>query len=321
MLRYLFKFSILLVSSATILISCDKDELSICFTGDLMLDRGVREQINRKGADALFADVSSLFATYDAVVVNLECPVTTRNTPISKQYVFRAAPEYLAALRRAGITHSALANNHTNDHGRHGVEDTYNYLKTNDITPLGAGSNATEACSPIFINKGKISVALLNSVLVPLESWPYLSDAYGVCQASIDELCKKIQDIKEAKQDCRIVVILHWGAEYSSSPTPLQRFYAQKLIDAGADAIIGHHPHVVQPTETYKNKPVFYSLGNFIFDAKREDANQGILAGLTFTKEGVTAAKVHCYEIKRCIPIIKHCEKSEKYETRIFPSQ
>ncbi|MDR0815312.1 MAG: CapA family protein, partial [Bacteroidales bacterium] len=109
--------------------SCADHELTICFTGDVLLDRGVREQIDRRGIDALFADVAPLWANYDAVVVNLECPVTTRQAPVNKQYIFRGEPEWLPALRKAGITHAVLANNHTYDQGRGGLEDTYHNLK------------------------------------------------------------------------------------------------------------------------------------------------------------------------------------------------
>jgi len=292
-----------LLSCLFLLSSCAEDELNICFTGDLLLDRGVREQIEKRGADKLFEGVSSIFSTYDAVVVNLECPVTKYNMPVNKRYVFRADPEYLPSLKKAGITHAALANNHTNDQNRAGIEDTYNHLKVNKIIPLGAGKNETEACSPIFIRKGKLKVALFNSVLLPLENWVYLSDAYGVCQASPDELCEKIRELRSVDKDCYVVVILHWGVEYAATPLPDQRYAAHKLIDAGADAIIGHHPHIVQPVEIYKGKYIFYSLGNFVFDSKREIANIGILAGLNFSKSGIKEQH-YDYEIKQCAPII-----------------
>jgi poly-gamma-glutamate synthesis protein (capsule biosynthesis protein) len=280
--------------------SCTEDKLSICFTGDLLLDRGVREQIDRKGVEALFTNVSPIWANYDAVVVNLECPATTRHAPVNKRYIFRADPQWLPALQKAGITHAALANNHTYDQGRGGLEDTYRNLQACGITPIGAGSNAEKACSPVFIHKGNIQVAVFNAVLLPLENWAYLSDEYGVCQASVEELCEQITALK-SKKKCYVVVVLHWGTEYAAQPSLQQRHDARQLIDAGADAIVGHHPHVLQPVETYLGKPIFYSLGNFIFDARREDAQQGIIAGLTFTNQDITVQK-HPYKIVRCVP-------------------
>ncbi|MDR0843703.1 MAG: CapA family protein [Tannerella sp.] len=285
-----------------ILSSCAEHELSICFTGDLLLDRGVREQINRKGADALFVGVSPVWANYDAVIVNLECPATTRQAPVNKRYIFRADPQWLPALQKAGITHAALANNHTYDQGRGGLEDTYRNLQEAHITPIGAGSNAPQACSPVFISKGNIKVAVFNSVLLPLENWVYLEDEPSICQASVEELCEQIRQLK-AKAECYIVVVLHWGIEYAGRPQLQQRQDACRLIDAGADAIVGHHPHVFQPEETYRDKTIFYSLGNFIFDARREDANQGVMAGFTFTSKGITVQK-HFYKIIQGAPIL-----------------
>ena len=193
-----------------------------------------------------------------------------------------------------------------------GIEDTYNHLKNNGIIPIGAGADETEACRPVFIEKGKMKVALYNSVLVPLENWVYLSDAYGVCQTSPDELCEKIKQLRSVEKECYVVVILHWGAEYAASPLPEQRYAAHQLMDAGADAIIGHHPHVVQPIETYNGKTVFYSLGNFIFDSKREIANVGILAGLNFSKKGIVV-KHYDYEIKQCVPDLVFNKKISIY--------
>ena len=303
MKRYLTVPVVSLLSCLFLLCSCTEDELNICFTGDLLLDRGVREQIEKRGVDKLFENVSPLFSTYDAVVVNLECPVTERNAPINKRYIFRAEPEYVPSLKKAGITHAALANNHSNDQNRAGIEDTYNHLKANDIVPIGAGKNETEFCSPVFINKGKIRVALFNSVVIPLENWVYLSDTYGVCQLSPDELCERIRNVRNEEKNCYVVVVLHWGVEYAATPQPDQRLAAHTLIDAGADAIIGHHPHVVQPIEIYKGKYIFYSLGNFIFDSKRENANRGIVAGLSFSKTEIQATH-YDYEIQRCSPVI-----------------
>ncbi|MDR1919015.1 MAG: CapA family protein [Tannerellaceae bacterium] len=297
------KKTLLLILLLLILSSCSSHELSICFTGDLLLDRGVREQIDRKGgAAALFSQVSAVWADYDAVVVNLECPVTTRLAPVNKRYVFRADPPCLPALQKAGITHAALANNHSYDQGRNGLEDTYRHLCEQNIRPIGAGSNASQACRPVFVSKGSIRVAIFNSVLLPLENWEYLADAFSLCQASTEELCMQIRQLK-SKEKCYVVVVLHWGTEYAAQAHLQQIRDARQLIDAGADAIVGHHPHVVQPQESYRGKPIFYSLGNFIFDARREGANRGLMAGLTFTRQGISIQK-HGYEIRQCIPFL-----------------
>jgi poly-gamma-glutamate synthesis protein (capsule biosynthesis protein) len=301
--RSIFKyaFAVLLLFCAQKL--CFAEELKICFAGDLLLDRGVRQQINKKGADYLFSGVSKFFSGYDAVVVNLECPVTENSTPVNKKYIFRAEPEWLAALRKAGITHAALANNHTNDQGRNGIKDTIENLKENGIVPFGAGKNGQEAAAPALIEKGNVKAAIFNSVLVPLENWAYLGDSYGPCQKSADELCLAVRKLKENDKRCYVIVVLHWGVEYASSPDISQVYQARKLIDSGADAVIGHHPHVSQPVEIYKGKYIFYSLGNFVFDSKRPEAGKGVLAALVFTENGVEAREFS-YEIRQCAPYL-----------------
>ncbi|MDR0799603.1 MAG: CapA family protein [Dysgonamonadaceae bacterium] len=288
-----------------ILFSCTKNDepLTICFTGDLLLDRGVREQIEHKGVDALFESVAPLFRQSDAVVVNLECPVTERIAPVNKRFIFRAEPQGLPALKKAGITHAALANNHTNDQGRDGLKDTYNHLKNNDLIPVGAGKNAEEAAKPVIIEKGRMKVAIFNSVLVPLENWMTLSDYFSINQQSAGELCENIRNFKQKNKTCYAVAVLHWGVEYQPQPTADQRFQAHQLIDAGADAIIGHHPHVLQSVEYYRDKPIFYSLGNFIFDSSRPVANEGLIAELIFSKNNI-AVKTHSYKIIKCKAVL-----------------
>ncbi|MDR0891080.1 MAG: CapA family protein, partial [Mediterranea sp.] len=123
----------------------EETTLSILFTGDVLLDRGVRQQIESRGVDSLFSSVSPLFHAMDATVVNLECPLTAHHTPIQKRYIFRAEPVWAKALARAGITHAALANNHSMDQGRSGLADTYQCLSNAGITPIGYGRNAAES--------------------------------------------------------------------------------------------------------------------------------------------------------------------------------
>lgn len=274
--------------------SCRKEEapLSICFTGDVLLDRGVRNSIVRNGSvDFLFQDVKKLFKSSDAVVINLECPLTDNESPINKKYIFRGNADWSENLRNNGITHAALANNHTIDQGRIGLVDTYYNLQKSGLESVGYGKNKVEACQPTIIKKGNTKVALFNSVLVPLENWVCLDDESGICQASIDELLEKIKKLKQEDPSFHIVVILHWGAEYHLTPDPIQRREARKLIDSGADAIIGHHPHVIQEEEVYKGKNIFYSLGNFVFDQTKPHTDEGLIVKLVFDDQNINIKK------------------------------
>lgn len=290
-----------------ILLSCfsckeKKESLSICFTGDVLLDRGVRQEIEKKGSlDSLFLGVQTLFKESDAVVINLECPLTNKVSPINKKYIFRGNAEWCKELKSNGVTHTALANNHTIDQGREGLIDTYHNLSNSDLVTIGYGENQYQACEPQIVKKGNIKVALFNSVLVPLENWVCLDDEPGICQASIDEISNRIIDFKQNNSSSYVVVMLHWGAEYHLTSDLIQRKEARKLIDSGANAIIGHHPHVIQEEEIYKECPIFYSLGNFIFDQTKPHTDEALVVNLIFNNKKMDVEK-RIARIERCKP-------------------
>ncbi len=275
--------------------------LNIYFVGDLLLDRGVRKQIQKTNAEALFKNVRHVFSEADAVVANLECPVTEEHAPVNKRYIFRADPEYLGAVRRSGITHLVMANNHSYDQGRAGIKATNRHLTDNGLVSVGYGVNQECACAPVVVEKEGIKVAMFSSVLLPLENWPYLPDSAGICQATTDELVARIKKFRRTNKFHKIIVILHWGAEFQETPLPEQRQQAANLIDAGADAIVGHHPHVIQQSWIYKGKPVFFSIGNFVFDQAYPAANKGLIVKLSFSnKEDKFSSQP--FEIRNCVP-------------------
>lgn len=280
---------------SVLLVSCsqqetrEQDSLTLVFTGDVLLDRGVRPYAEREGIPALFAGVDSVFRQADAVIINLECPLTDTATPINKHFVFRGEPQWAKGLRVAGITHAAMANNHTYDQGRQGLLSTYNHLKEAGIEPLGYGNSKSERLEPVIIRKGAIEVALFNSVTLPLENWYDLDDRPGICQASASTLADAIRTFHAHHPTIKIIAVLHWGAEMQTSPTMQQRIDAQILLQAGADAIVGHHPHVVQPLINIYDKSVFYSLGNFVFDQSLPIAQQAAMAQITFMNDSIIA--------------------------------
>ena len=113
-------------------------------------------------------------------------------------------------LVKAGISHAALANNHTMDQGRSGLTDTYQHLLSAGITPIGYGNTSSESCQPVVIKKGKIKVALFNSVTLPLENWVYLENDPGICQQTTEEIEEEIKNFKQENPESYVVVILHW---------------------------------------------------------------------------------------------------------------
>lgn len=280
-----------LIAVGCFLVGCspsalDTSSLTILFTGDVLLDRGVRPIAEHKGIGYIFEEVSPIFREADAVVINLECPLTDTISPVSKKFIFRADARWAKDLKTAGITHAAMANNHTNDQGRRGLQATAIHLKDAGIVPLGYGCTYEEQITPALIEKDGIKVALFNATTLTIENWYRLDDRPGIAQPSEDELVDAIMSYHHRHPDTRIVVVLHWGMEFQSSPSIRQRALANKLSRAGADVVIGHHPHVLQPIEMIDNMPVFYSIGNFVFDQKTEKSKESMIAKLTFKGDG-----------------------------------
>ena len=280
--------------------SCAK-HLRITLTGDLLLDRGVRSVIERDGGDALFGPhIDSLFQLSDIVIANLECPATHIHAPQQKPYVFRGDPEMLSVLRRHGITHLNLANNHSIDQGRRGLLDTYNNIRAREgLTPLGAGNSMTEAARPVLLAQVPRKVWIVTSNRLPLENFAYLPQQSSISQEPFDSLLCHIRSLRAADTACYIIVYPHWGREHTKHPTLDQRNEARQMIDAGAYIIVGHHPHCIQHVEYYRGKPVFYSIGNFIFDQSAPLNSEGLVISIVLSADGVSVERIPIH-IKDC---------------------
>lgn len=246
------------------------DTLTVIFTGDILLDRGVRKHIEWGGTGRLFSKgVDSVLRSSDIVVGNLECPATEIVAPVYKRFIFRAEPKWLQQLRQHGFTHLNLANNHSIDQGRRGLMDTWRNIVREGMVPIGAGKNMREASQPVCIAMKPRKIYVLASLRLPFENYAYLPDRPCVSQENIDTLLSRIVDLKKQEPDCYIIVSLHWGIEHTTSPTLQQKIDARRIIDAGADCMICHHTHTLQTIEIYKNHAIYYSIGNFIFDQNK----------------------------------------------------
>lgn len=305
---------LILFSAFCICFSCQKNEITkpvkLLFGGDILLDRGVRIEIEKNGVVALFDSLKPIFEEYQSesnfILANLECPLTDENSPIPKRFSFRVPMDYADSLKKVGFTHLFLANNHTNDHHRKGLSNTFNALKKAGIRGIGYGETHAESCEPIFIekeiNKENTKIAIFSVVRVPLENWFRMEEKPSICQASVAELVEKIKQLKEKEPQTIIILSLHWGTEYKFLPTAEQRKEAYLLTQAGADAIIGHHPHVIQSIEFVNDKPVFYSVGNFVFDQEGEFKDKCILAEFEIQSGEINRILVYPLEIKSSIP-------------------
>lgn len=223
---------------------------TLLFVGDVMLDRSVALHAKEKGDASLFAGVTKLFTSADAVVANLEGAITEYPSvavPYGTVLRFTFDPRFARVLREQGITVVSLSNNHTDDFGREGYAQTKNHLSEAGISFFGSPDN-TELSTQLQIRDKNIC-------FVGYE---------GFINASTTPVAKEIQRLRPL---CAfLVATMHDGTEYIATSTAHQQNAAHTFVDAGADLIIGTHPHVVQPLEIYKGKAIFYSLGNFIFD-------------------------------------------------------
>lgn len=242
--------------------------ITLTFAGDIMLDGGVGKIAKEHGTPYLFSGVKEQFTTDDLTVGNLECAVSTRGKAETKTYTFRAAPTLLPGLRESGIEVVTLGNNHAMDFGRQALLDTLEHLREAEITVVGAGANADEAYRPALLAVGEEQVALFGvSRVLPSTHWYAGDDRPGL--ASAYDPARLLAEIRAVRPSADLVVVyFHWGIERAVEPEQYQRLLAQQCIDAGADLIIGSHPHVPQGFEYYRGRLIVYSLGNFVFNKR-----------------------------------------------------
>lgn len=240
---------------------------TLIFTGDIMLNRRV-EMMMRANANYKFPflKISNSLKEADLLFGNLEGPISDKGQKVGSIYSFRAEPEAIEGLTYAGFDVLSLANNHAFDYGREALEDTFLRLKEARIDYIGAGLNAEEAFSPLVKEINGLKIGFLAYTNLGPKSWRAggLPGIAWINEQSFPELKKNIS-LARTKADI-LIVTLHAGEEYIQDPSQFQVNFAHAAIDAGADIVIGHHPHVVQKKEEYNGGYIFYSLGNFVFD-------------------------------------------------------
>jgi poly-gamma-glutamate synthesis protein (capsule biosynthesis protein) len=232
-------------------------------------------------------------------MANLEGVLTTAGMPLDKSYLIRAHPLWSQSLVEAGLDLVTLANNHALDYGDEGLDETLAVLGAQGIEVVGAGQSTDEARRPAVFTLNGIRVALLgyaadrwnDSVDVPATeriAWAYPE----VVQADV----AAIRDGADL-----VVVVLHAGTEYANKPSPDQVTVAHAAVDGGADLVVGHHPHVTQTVERYKQGLIVYSLGDALFDIPRPAAMRGHLLCVHVSREGVTQAGLWPFWIEDAI--------------------
>lgn len=249
--------------------------LNFLFFGDLMLDRHVRESINGNNGQInflfseIFASDPDFFSGYDIIGANLEGAVTDGGLhyPPQNLYDFAFKPEWISQLKEYNFNFFTLANNHLSDQGERGIIETRKNLDNLGFFYVGCKDRQAADCSTGVYEIGgkKIGFAAYSQV-------------YGLIDS--DQALAQVEEL--ARNNDLVIVQMHWGKEYEHRFDSVQQALAHKLIDAGADIIVGHHPHYIQGMEVYRQKPIFYSLGNFVFDQYFSlDTQSGLGIGLT----------------------------------------
>ncbi|MEI8155596.1 MAG: CapA family protein [Burkholderiales bacterium] len=259
---------------------------SIAFVGDILLDETPGKLI-KQGIDP-FKQFAVLLDAADIRVGNLECVIATSGSAEqNKPFTFRAHPRTLKVLKRH-FDAVALANNHSGDFGPIAFSEMLSLLKRNNIAFFGGGENLAQAHVPLLIERNGLRIALLGYNEFFPRSFEADFDKPGIAWSDDEQVRLDIVKARSQYRADIVIPVMHWGWEHEPSASLRQNALARLMIDAGADAVVGGHPHVTQNIEHYRGKPIIYSLGNFLFDGfSDEDNNTGWLLRLEVDRQGV----------------------------------
>lgn len=275
-------------------ISWEIRRVNFIAVGDIMLSRLVARQTEKeKNPSWVWANISDFLHSSDFNFWNLESPTNGTNIySYEKVLIFNALPDLLRTLPEMNFWIINLANNHALDQGEQGLKTTQTLLREIGIEQVGTGKNSEEAWTAKIIEKNGIKIAFLGA--------SYAS--YNDDGTQISPMIARMQNsdrikrsVKNARTEADFVVVsMHGGLEYTRDPTPLQIEFAHAAIDAGADIIIGAHPHWTQKIESYRGKYIFYSLGNFVFDQEfSPETKTGLTLRVLLEKNNNTLTDLH----------------------------
>ena len=302
-------------------ISESNQEVVISIAGDILLDRGVASAIESNGAAYPYEGVSQIFNEDDITIANLECPLTLTGGGAMKEkrFVFKATPDNADVLKKAGFDVFMLANNHTMDYLGRGLIDTVDALDSSGIYHAGAGKSKSEI-EPCFINKNGVCIGVLSYSSLPPEGFMYDENSATIAYARAGFLDDMQSEIAKASEKCDfLIVYFHWGTEYRHDVNDSQVEIAHAAVDSGASAVIGTHPHVLQGRETYEGVPIYYSIGNFVFDKQiPEGTDVALIVQLTINKDGIVAVEELPVVIRKCQPLLADEQEADQIESNMI---
>ena len=260
----------------------DMRPVSVVITGDIMLARSVGARIEASDGLFPFAGTAEALKSFDLRIGNLECVVSTLGSPQPKTYTFEAPLRAFDRLSAAGYQIVSLANNHSGDYGKAAFSDMLARLPTYGIMPVGGGANRVQAHTPAIRRIHSTTIGILAYCEIGPSNFAAGATTPG--HAWLEPAAMR-QDIAALRPQVDfLIVFTHWGVEYVLQENAHQQAMARLAIDAGSDLVVGAHPHVIQPYEIYRGKPIIYSLGHFAFDAMPGVTALGNV--LTFTVRG-----------------------------------
>jgi len=263
----------------------DAQTVKLIFAGDIVLD-GQPGAAIAQGSDP-FQPFAAILHDADIRVANLECVVATVGEAEDKVFNFRAHPRTLDVLNKH-FDAVSIANNHSGDFGRPAFAEMLGLLDRHHVQHLGGGRNLAEAHTPLIVERKGIRIALLGYNEFMPRSFEADADAPGTAWSEDEQVVADIRKARSFYHADLVIPIMHWGWEDEMKANARQRQLARLMIDAGADAVIGGHPHVTQDIETYRGKLIVYSVGNFMIDAISNDAQTyGWVLGLQLDRNGV----------------------------------
>ena len=276
---------------------------SVIAVGDIMLGGRAKKAVAEFGPDYPFDGVLPLLRRAPIVLGNLEGPFAEKARKQQRNFSYRVDVSLASSLSRAGINVVTLANNHLMDCGRSGVLETLDALSNANVLALGAGTTERAAHAPVIRQAGAMRIGLL--AYYWNRRTAATADRPGSAMDSPEALEADIRGLHEHAD--RIVVTFHWGVPYEREPSLEDRAKARFAVHCGADAVVGHHPHIVQPFEIYRGCPIFYSVGNFTFGSGNSHA-EGLLVGLQF-EDNKTVVNAYPLYVKNRDPRVNYQPK------------
>ncbi|HUR07742.1 MAG TPA: CapA family protein [Nonomuraea sp.] len=272
---------------ATVSATPARQSYTISFGGDVHFEGGLR---NRLAAPrTALGPIAQVLREADLAMVNLETAITTGGTPApGKKYTFRAPATALTALKAAGVDVASMANNHGMDYMETGLTDSLAAIKQSKFPIVGIGANSTQAYKPFrkTVNGNRVSIIGATQVLDSefIQTWTATSTKGGLASAKDEP--RLLQAVRQARKNSDTVIVhLHWGTEMQKCPNPAQLALGPKLVEAGADVVVGGHAHILLGAGYIGNGYVSYGLGNFVFYNAKSDTT-GRTGVLTLTIKG-----------------------------------